>query len=123
MSRTGVTEWKAAELKEALAVAVTARMEDAAKLVEVDARSRLLRIRDPEFGLGYRKVLALYRLKSVVRRVGNVIEGMIGIPPGAKGGDYGYYIETGSRTAPAHPWLRPALLTNLKTIMQLLGGR
>jgi hypothetical protein len=35
----------------------------------------------------------------------------------------GFYIETGSTTAPAHPWLRPALLTNLRNIVALLGGR
>ena len=97
-------------------------MEAAAKVVETDARHRMLSIKEPEFGRGYRRVLALYRLKSIVKRDKKDIVALIGIPRGEKGGSYGYYIEIGSRTAPAHPWLRPALLTNIKTIIQLLKG-
>ena len=123
MSRSGVTEWKQRELVEAIAAQVTENMEAAAKVVEVDARHRLLAIRDPEFGRGYRRMLALYRLTSFVKRAGNAIEAQIGIPKGEKGGDYGFWIEVGSKTAAAHPWLRPALATNLRTIMALLGGK
>jgi hypothetical protein len=32
---------------------------------------------------------------------------------------FGFYIETGSQTAPAQPWLRPALLHNLRNIKRL----
>lgn len=123
MSRSGVVQWRQKELIEAVATQVTADMETAAKVVEVDARQRLLRIREPAFGQAYRRVLALFRLTSVVQRAGDVIEARIGIPRGEKGGDYGYWIEVGSATAPAHPWLRPALLHNLKRILALIGGR
>jgi len=123
MSRSGVTQWKQAELIEAVKAQVTRGMEDAAKLVEVDARHRLLRIRQPDFGQGYRRVLALYRLKSSVKSEARAVEARIGIPPGEKGGDYGFFIEVGSRTAPAHPWLRPALLENLKDVLRLVGGK
>jgi hypothetical protein len=118
-----IQEWRQAAVIEAVATEVKSNMEIATKVVEVDARRRLLAIREPEFGQGYRRVLALYRLTSVVRQTGNEVLGAVGIPPGEKGGDYGFWIETGSRTAPAHPWLRPALLTNLRSILQILSGQ
>lgn len=117
-----ITEWNQKQVIEQIAGLVTENMEVAAKVVEVDARHRLLRIRQPEFGAGYRRVLALYRLTSIIQRDGDVVEGGIGIPPGEKGGHYGFYIETGSSTAPAHPWLRPALMGNLRNILRLLSG-
>ena len=123
MSRSGVAEWKAEALIAAVKAQVESGMEEATKVVEVDARHRLLAIREPEFGQGYRRVLALFRLKSVVKRTAREIVGTVGIPAGDKGDSYGFYIETGSRTAGAQPWLRPALLTNLATIKQLLGAK
>lgn len=118
-----IQEWRQAEVIEEITVYVEANMATAAKVVEVDARRRLLSISDPEWGAAYRKLLALYRLTSIVERDGTTIEGGIGMPPGRKGSSYGYYIETGSRTAPAHPWLRPALLNNLRNILQIIIGQ
>lgn len=118
-----ITEWRQDAVIEEIAGGVEANMTVAAKVVETDARRRLLKIREPEFGTKYRKLLALFRLTSFVKRVGNEVWALIGIPPGEKGSSYGYYIEVGSSTAPAHPWLRPALLTNLRNIMGLLSGR
>lgn len=116
-----VDQWRQKEVIEEIAEQVTADMEPVGKVVEMDARRRLLSIRDPEFGRGYRRVLAMFRLTSLVRRAGSTIEAMIGILQGDKGGDYGFWIEVGSKSAPAHPWLRPALLTNLKRIKEFLG--
>lgn len=115
--------WRQREVVEEIAGYVQENMQTAAKVVEVDARRRMLKIKDPEWGTKYRKLLALYRLTSIVERQGLVITGAIGLPPGKKGSSYGFYIETGSRTAPAHPWLRPALLTNLRSILSLLSGQ
>lgn len=123
MSRSGVVEWNQAAVIEAIAVEVQESMEIAAKEVETDARKRLLRIKEPARRGKYRLILALYRLTSYVRRDGTTIEGHIGIPRGEKGGDYGFWIEIGSVTAPANPWLRPALMENLKKITALLGGK
>jgi len=123
VSRGAVVEWNPRAVFDAVAAQVTKNMETAAKAVELDARHRLLRVREPEFGIKYRLVLALYRLTSGVQQEGAGIEARIGIPRGRKGGDYGFWIETGSRTAPAHPWLRPALLANLRVILQLLEGK
>lgn len=123
MKGSGVMAWNAHVVVAAVTEEMERRMEEAAKVVEVDARHRLLAIREPEFGQGYRRVLALFRLKSVVKRTAREIVGTVGIPAGDKGDSYGFYIETGSRTAGAQPWLRPALLTNLATIKQLLGAK
>jgi hypothetical protein len=115
-----VDQWRQREVIAEIADQVTSDMETAGKVVEVDARRRLLAIRNPEFGRAYRRVLAMFRLTSFVRRAGSVIEALIGIPRGEKGGDYGFWIEMGSKTAAAQPWLRPALLTNLKRIREFL---
>jgi hypothetical protein len=120
---TAITEWNQRKIVTAVKAEVAANMEIAAAVVEVDARRRLLRIVEPEFGRAYRRVLALYRLISRVVIGENAVEGQIGIPPGKESGDYGFWIEVGSHTYAAQPWLRPALMDNLKDIIKLLAGR
>ena len=115
-----IREWRQREVIEEIMVQVESSLEVAAKMVEVDARRRLLAIHDPEWGRGYRKLLALFRLISFVERDSKAVEASIGMT-GRKEGWLGFYIEVGSKTAPAHPWLRPALLTNLESILALLG--
>jgi hypothetical protein len=115
-----IDQWRQREVIEEVADQVISDMETAGKVVEVDARRRLLRIQDPEFGRKYRRVLAMFRLTSFVRRTGSTIEALVGIPKGERGGDYGFWIEVGSKTAAAQPWLRPALLTNLRRIREFL---
>lgn len=122
MSGSGVVRWNARKVVDQVADTIERNMEDAVHLVYVDARHRLLAIREPEFGAKYRKFLALYRLKAIVRRESRAIEGAVGMPPGKEGSYYGFYIETGSKTAPAHPWLRPALMTNLRDVMWIIAG-
>ena len=120
---TSIVEWNERKVVEVIKMEVAANMEIAAAVVEVDARRRLLAIVEPEFGRAYRRVLALYRLISKVIVGENAIEGQIGIPPGKEGGDYGFWIEVGSHTWAPQPWLRPALMDNLKDIIKLLAGR
>ena len=120
---SGVVEWNQREVIERITAETVENMEIAAKMVEVNARKRLLRIRQPDFGVKYRMVLALYRLTSIVKRDGTAVEGRVGIPAGEKGDSYGFFIETGSSTAAAQPWLRPALAENLQAIIELLGGK
>lgn len=118
-----IAQWRQQEVVEAIKTQVAADMETACKVVEVDARRRLLAIQEPEFGRKYRRILAMFRLTSFVEVESAAVTGHVGIPKGAKGGDYGFWIEIGSKTAAAHPWLRPALLTNLRNILKLLGGQ
>ena len=115
-------EWRQAEVIAAIVAEVAGDMETAAKMVEVDAKRRLLAIKDPERGLKYRRYLAQYKLTSMVVSDTQEVLGAIGVPPGREGSDYGFWIEVGSRTAPAHPWLRPAMLTNLKAILGCFEG-
>jgi hypothetical protein len=42
---------------------------------------------------------------------------------GTGGRHHGFFIEFGSSTAAAHPWLRPAVFENAKKIVSLLSGR
>lgn len=119
---SAIQEWRQEEVVQEVSDEVERNMETAAKMVEVDARRNLLKIRDPEWGIAYRKLLAFYRLTSVVTRDTRAISAGVGMPPGKQGSDYGYWIEVGSRSAPAHPWLRPALCHNLRNILRLLSG-
>ena len=120
---SGVVQWRQRELIEAVKTRVAADMEIAVKLVEVDARQRLRDISEPRFGRAYRRILALFRLKSGVTVEEKAVIGWVGIPRGEKGGDYGFWIEVGSRAMAAQPWLRPALIQNVKKITRILGGK
>lgn len=119
---SGIEKWNAEKVIEVISDEVAENIEGAAHIVKTDARRNLLKIKEPEWGAAYRRILALYRLKTVTRRTKRYVEAGIGMPAGKKGSDYGYWIETGSSTAPAHPWLRPALLHNLPRIVRLVGG-
>lgn len=120
---TTIAKWRPNVVVEAIKDELVENMELACKVVEVDARRRLLAIQDPKFGRGYRRILAMFKLTSSVEVENRAVVGHVGIPKGEKGGDYGFWIEIGSRTAPAHPWLRPALLNNKREILKLLGGQ
>ena len=119
---SNITEWNADAVVSEITAAVVANMETAAQVVETDARRRLMAIADPEWGTAYRRSLAMWGLTSVVVVGQREIEAGVGLP-GGKAGHDGFYIEVGSRTAPAQPWLRPALATNLRRIVALIGGR
>lgn len=99
------------------------------KFVEGEAKRRLLAINDPAWGAGYRKMIADYLLTSevevlpneVVIRVGTKVSGVS--KKGTGGRHHGFYIELGSKTAAAHPFLRPAVFENGKKIVGLLEGK
>lgn len=116
--------WKPEGVVRRTAEQVENRIGLAARYVEQDARRRLEAITDPEWGRGYRTQIVGRLLTSFVERSGKNILGHIGVRvAGGKGGEYhGYYIELGSSTAVAHPWLRPALLENRDAILSLFRG-
>jgi hypothetical protein len=118
-----IAKWQPGVVVEAVKEKLMENMELVCKVVEVDARRRLLAIQDPKFGRGYRRILAMFKLTSFVEVDDRTVTGHIGIPKAEKGSDYGFWIEIGSKTAPAHPWLRPALLNNKRDILKLLGGQ
>lgn len=117
-------DWRADNVARWTAEQVENRIGLAARYIEQDARRRLEAIADPEWGRGYRTQIVGRLLTSFVERAGKNILGHVGVRvAGGQGGEYhGYYIELGSSTAPAHPWLRPALLENRDAILSLFRG-
>ena len=114
-------QWNTRETMTDVRAEVKSILETSGEVVKVAARNNLLKIRDPEFGMKYRKLLALYRLQTNLVETDKFIEIQVGLPKGKKGDRYGWYIEMGSQVAAAHPWLRPALLNNLKNIKALFN--
>ena len=119
-----IVEWHTKEVVAHFAAELATRLETAAKVVEVDARNNLAAISDPEWGHAYRNEIVGRLLTSFVQHTDKEVLAYIGVRAvSGKGGDsHGFYIETGSTTAPAQPWLRPALFDNEANIMKLLEG-
>lgn len=120
-------KWYAKEFKQALLSELMGNADIVGAFVESDARRRLLTVRDPDWGAGHRNYVSRL-LTNEVEHEGNGIDIRVGLPPGRKkSGEgtrhLGFYIEMGSRTAPAHPFLRPAVFQNGKQIVALLEGR
>jgi len=97
------------------------------KFVEGEAKARLLAIGKPDNkrAVAYRAYLARYVLTYNVRREKRAVVIEVGMRAGSgkKGMMRGFYIEIGSRTAPATSFLRRAVLENQATILATLGGR
>jgi len=120
---------------EKIKAAVEARLMDHApavgKFVEDDARRRLDAIKTPDTGRdrNYRRYLSKYILTHAVNKdrgpgTGDGLVIAVGMKIGKSGQrHHGFYIETGSSTAPAHPFLRPAVTQNARDIIRLLIGR
>jgi len=119
-------KWSPDKVREMVLAQVGENMEVACKWAEGDARRRLLSIQDPKKGAKYRAGVVARRLTYVVRREGKTLVGYIGISKGTrpvKGAQHiGMWIELGSRTAPAQPYLRPAVFNNARTIVRLVAG-
>jgi len=93
------------------------------KFVETEARRRLHAIAEPEWGERYRRLIVGRLLTFVVEREARAVVITVGVRRGEKGRYHGFYIETGTRRQPAHPFLRPAVFDNAKEIVGLLAGR
>jgi len=121
-------KWNDKQFKQAVIDTLVGNAEIAGKFVESDARRRLLAVQDPDWGAGHRKYVSRL-ITHTVERERNAVVIRVGLPPGKKtksGGTtrhLGFYIEMGSRTAPAHPFLRPAVFENAAKIVKLLGGK
>jgi len=115
--------WNPGAVKDMVKANLAENMETACKFVEQRARTSLLAIREPEWGAKYRRVIVARRLTYVLSVEGNELVGTVGVRKGEKGQYYGFYIEVGSSTSPAHPYLRPAVFNHANEIVQLLGGQ
>lgn len=127
--------WKPEAVRARVVEELAANGEIVGKFVETEARRRLLAIGEPEWGKGYRKMLADYYLTSLVERKAKEVTIWVGMRTGPKGQQHGLWIELGTATIPrqgnrpgrpghpAHPYLRPAVFDNGREIVQLLEGR
>ena len=94
------------------------------KFVEDDARRRIDMIKEPSDkpNRAYRRYLSRWVLTHSIEEDTTGITIYIGMKIGRRGQTHhGFYIETGSHTAPAHPFLRPALFQNSRQITTMLS--
>ena len=121
-----ITKWKPEAVRAAALAELQANAEIVGKFVETEARRRLDAITQPDNrrAVNYRRFLSKYLLTYTVEKTAKAIVIRVGMRRRSeKGGDHhGFYIETGSTTAPAHPYLRPAVFDNASEIVALLGG-
>lgn len=117
-----IRNWKPEAFKAQLKADLIANGEIAGKFVEEEARKNLLAITNPEWGAGYRRQIVARLLSNEVEDKGNMVEIRVGVKVSKDGRHHGFYIETGSSTAPAHPFLRPAVFGNGARIVAILAG-
>jgi len=123
VSRIVWRKWNPKAVKDAAIEEIAGSMEIVGKFVETEARRRLLSIADPDWGAAYRRGIVSRLLTYQVSREANAVVCTVGVAVGSKGRHHGFWIETGSATAPAHPFLRPAVFNNGAKIVALLGGQ
>jgi hypothetical protein len=114
--------WDRKKVIEAVADQLAVNADDAGNFVTAQARRNLLKIRDPRWGLGYRASLAHKLLQYEVERKSREVIINVGVGASPKSRHHGFYIEVGSMEFPAHPFLRPAVFENGRTIVRLLEG-
>lgn len=103
---------------------IESRVDMAGKFVEDDARRRLGAIRKPdtERDKNYREYLSKFMLTHITETKKKEVVSRIGMLIGKEGQTHhGFYIERGSSTAPAQPYLRSALVQNLRDILGILS--
>lgn len=113
--------WNKEEVIREVTNNVASRAQVAGKYVEDVARSNLLGIVSPSEPryVNYRRYLANFKLTHEVSIEGKAVVITIGL---AGGEMFGFYIETGSSTAGAQPYLRPALNQSLGAVLGILSG-
>jgi hypothetical protein len=119
------TEWNPEKIKQAVSKQLMANAPAVGKFVEDDARRRLDAIRTPDDkrNVNYRWYLSKHILTHAVEEQGDGFVIAIGMKIGKEGQrHHGFYIATGSSTAPAHPYLRPAVTMNARDIVGILLG-
>lgn len=120
---SNIKSWSPEQLKKKIMDDLVANGEIAGKFVETDARRRLVSIKEPEWGAGYRQKLVARLLRNEVERGFNEVVIRVGVAVSNEARHHGFYIEMGSSTAPAQPFLRPAVFENGRKIVALLAGK
>lgn len=124
----GIKHWKPLEVRQAVIRDLARNGEIVGKFVETEARRRLLAIKEPKWGEGYRRLVVAKLLTYVVEKEPKAVVITVGVRFGYKGSHHGFWIEVGTRWtkdkpghAP-HPFLRPAVFENQREIVKLLAG-
>lgn len=116
-------KWDSGVFKKQLIQDLTSNGEIVGEFVESEARRRLLAISDPDWGRRYRESVVSRLLTNIVEAGNNEITIFVGVEKSSSGTHIGFYIELGSATAPAHPFLRTAVFSNAREIVSLLEGK
>jgi hypothetical protein len=122
-----IRNWKPDKLKAVVKARLMSNSDQVGKFMEGEARRRLDSIGSPDTkrDKNYRAYLSRSLLGYMKENGANFVQVSVGMGIGNRGtGVYyhGFFIETGSSTAPAHPFLRPAVFSNANTIIQLFVG-
>jgi hypothetical protein len=115
--------WNDKKFKRHLLDTLESNSELVGEFVRADAKNRLMAIRTPAWGAGYRQQIVARLLGYEVERKSNEVVVNVGVKKSGGGDHHGFYIETGSKTAPAQPFLRPAVFGNGQTIANLFIGK
>ena len=123
-----IKNWTPDKVKNMAKSILSSNAVEVGAFVESEARQKLDAIKSPNTkrDKNYRAYLSKWLLTNVVKTTKNMVEVSVGMKIGDRGTGthwHGFFIETGSSTAPAHPYLRPAVFNNSKEILQLFGGK
>lgn len=122
-----IEKWDPVTVKRAALAELQQNAELVGVFVETEARRRLDAISSPDTkrDKNYRHYLSKYLLRHVITVKNDAIEIDVGMKVGPRGTGasyHGFFIEIGSESAQAHPYLRPAVFGNSAEIVQLLAG-
>lgn len=122
-----LTKWEPEALKAQVKAQLAENAPLVGKFVEGEARRRLDAIRMPDDprAVRWRWFLSKWVLRNTVEVEEDAVVIRVGMRKGKGSGGMtrGFYVETGSPSAPAHPYLRPAVFQNMREIVQLLTGK
>ena len=117
-----IKKWKADTEKKDVTAKLMANGALVGSFIEAQARARLEAIREPQWGAAYRNQIVSRLLTNEVEKTASGVTIRVCVKVGPSGYHHGFYIEVGSATAPAQPFLRPALFENKRQILNLLAN-
>lgn len=123
-----VEKWDPIAVKKMAMDELMANAELTGVFIESEARRRLDAITAPDTSRdkNYRHYLSKYLLTHTVTVEKDAVVIDVGMKVGPRGtgaSHHGFYIEIGSESAAAHPYLRPAVFDNANEIVGLLAGK
>lgn len=125
---TANVKWMPQNVRNMVLEVLDNNAETAAHFILDNARQRFRSITTPDTprDRAYRNFLYKYMFAYNINKVPNGREIEIGLKVGQTGTSgvhhHGFFIEIGSKSAPSHPYLRPAVFGNAAEITQLWTG-